>query len=174
MKLSKNILEIRKFASQNDLRPEISCTYLKDNKIVATDATRLVEITDKKLPEELFIKEPLLLPIRKIKLDKENEVIISDDKKTATIGTKDTMQIVKTVEGSYPEYENIMPKPDTNVLAEVSIDGELLGEVLEYMQKFGGYKGVKMTIYDKNNYPIKIEVNNPEYKVIGLVMPLNK
>lgn len=172
MKLTKDQLEVRNFASKNDLHPELACICLKENKIVATDSYRLVEITDKKSEP---LKEKILLSIRKIKLEKENNVEVSDDKKTATIKSKDLAQIVNVVDVKYPEYENIIPKDDKKILAEVKINGEYLAEVLEYAHKFGGsFNGVKVIVYEGNNTPIKIEAENTDYKVTGLVMPMSK
>lgn len=153
--LSKDLLLAAKFASKNPSRPVLTSVMVTNEKIVATDSYKLIEITHKtedsadfpvvpgvKLVQEL--EAPILLPAKdllaKLKfptkaplLILENGALCNDSEKTIGIVTSDldtstTLQF-KKVEGNYPDYSHIMPQEPP--VQTILMDAELLIEALQ-------------------------------------------
>ena len=153
--LSKDLLLAAKFASKNPSRPVLTSVMVTNEKIVATDSFKLIEITHKtedsadfptvpgvKLVQEL--EAPVLLPAKdllaKLKFPikaplpiLENGALCNDSEKTIGIVTSDldtstTLQF-KKVEGDFPDYSRIMPQEPP--VQTILMDAEILIEALQ-------------------------------------------
>jgi len=125
--LRNGILDVINAASIIDSRVEINTIFLKIKKnevrIVATDSFRLAEkkLTIKPPPEQL-VEASLLIPLRtayeltKI-LEARSAVKIHFNKNQALFETEDIELFSRLVEGSFPDYEQIIPQKYTTQLS---------------------------------------------------------
>lgn len=171
MIINKKILDIKQFALNSNLKPEIAGVLFSNGKITATDSYRLVEIELK--DKDNSIIEPTILNLKEVKATTSDTINILPDFK-AEVSSKKKPAIVYPsyrVDGNYPEYAPIIPK--TTPLASFQVNGELLGEVLAYMHQFSPVNGVTIDFMGKGK-PLVIKCENVDVKVMGLVMGIKK
>lgn len=106
-------------AALSDIKPEISSVYVyskeSDLFFVATDSFRLAE---KKIKLEQEIKEPisLIIPLKSVTeiirtIDGlQTNLMISFNKNQLAINTDNLYLTLRIIDGSYPDYEQIIPK----------------------------------------------------------------
>lgn len=192
MLYNQNNLNCAAIASKSKTKPEISGVYFTKDKTVATDTFRLLEVGTPAgvKPEEFPVVDgaaamrgvkPFLIPARSvkdIKLPKnknlpicENMAIKHLDDKRAEFLTTDleTAKITtaRRVEGQFPDYEQLFPK--SKPAAEVTINGQLLAELLTVMAKLDKTSAVRLKLYGGNK-PVVIEAGNESQKARGLIM----
>lgn len=185
-------LDVGKIASKSEIKPEFACVYFTKQKTVATDSYRLLEVT---VPEDCDAEDfpnaltelpedipGFLVPAKNlatIKLPKNKKLQILNNLAIRSI-TKNTVELltnnletanttcINTVDGQYPDYEKIIPK-DTP-LAEVTVNANLLAELLEVMAKTNELHEVTIKLYGKNK-PILLEASNDSQNARGVFMP---
>jgi hypothetical protein len=189
-------LEALKIASKNNYKPEIAGVIFTKDATIATDAFRLIKISTPKngnieefpaniKPLQEF--KPFIIPADSLKAFKiaktkntrtipllENAVITEITPTTATLTSTDLDTINKkefyTVEGEYPNWEQIMPT--TEPIASFSINGDYLAELLTILTKLDpGQKEVKVKFYGKN-MPIKLDSGNEFQTGMAIIMPI--
>ena len=176
--LNKDLLLAAKFASKDPSRPVLTSVMVTNEKIVATDAFKLIEITHKTPGSEDFpivpgvklvqeLEAPVLLPAKdlltKLKFPTkaplpilENGALCNESEKTIGIVTSDletstTLQF-KKIEGDYPDYSRIMPEePPTQTIL---MDAEILIEALQAF-KDGNKNLVELQFYT-NTKPLML------------------
>ena len=113
------------FATANDdLRPIMNGIFFEmdaeNTTLVASDAHKLVRYTRKGLgadKEASFIlpKKPAAL-LKNILPKEENKVVIEFDDKNAAFTLGDYNLVCRLVEGTYPQYNSVIPKDNPNKL----------------------------------------------------------
>ena len=112
------------FAAGNDeLRPVMSGVYCdissSNINFVATDAHKLIRHKINKNSDEttsfILPKKPLNI-IKNIFSESSEDIEISYDKSNAIFSFKDLVIYCRLVEGSYPNYEQVIPKDNSNEL----------------------------------------------------------
>lgn len=190
-------LEVVKIASKSEMKPELAGVLFKNDRTVATDGFRLLEITTPTgvKPEDFPVVDgaaamrgcqPFIASaksLKEIKIPKvknglpilQNVAIkYLDDKRVEFLTTDlETAKITtaRRVEGKFPDYEQIFPQGAP--AAEVVINGELLAELLGIMAKLGGItKSVKMKFYGKTK-PVMLEAGETQ-KARGMIMGIKE
>jgi DNA polymerase III sliding clamp (beta) subunit (PCNA family) len=192
-------LEALKIASKNEVKPEIAGVLFTKDATIATDAFRLIKISTPKngnieeFPAKIKpLKEfkPFIIPADSLKAFKiaktkntrtipllENAVITEITPTTATLTSTDLDTINKkefyTVDGEYPDWEQIMPT--TEPIASFSINGEYLAELLTILTKLDPQtKEVKVKFYGKD-MPIKLDCGNEQFQTgMAIIMPIHE
>ncbi len=194
MLYNQNNLNVVKIAAKQQTRPEIAGVLFTPHETVATDSFRLVEITapNNVKPEDYpkvegqtamrgvkpFIVDSEAKAI-KIKKNKDmpilNHVALKHvDKDKVQFYTTDlenaTLQTAKVIEGTFPDYKQIFPKP-SDQKARVKVNIKYLKEMLAVLEGVNerGY----ITICSEGQ-PLMIEVTSPTENQVGtgLLMPL--
>lgn len=199
MLFNQNNLNCAAIASKELTREELSGVFFTENKSVATDAVRLLEVSvSKEQTAEAFAKlvklrgesallgmKPFIVPakdIKEIKLPKDKSFIIAnyagvkhiDDKKVEFItATTEAVNIksMRRIDGKFPDYENLFPWG--NPVAEVSVNGQLLAELLAIMAKLDRTAAVKIKIYGSLK-PVVLEAGNERQKARGMIMGIKE
>lgn len=116
------------FATGNDeMRPMMSgvCCNLIGNDVVfvATDAHKLVRYTKRNVSDEQYVQTSFILPKKPLNLLKSNlpnkdevEAHISVSDKNAVFEFDNMLISCRLVEGSFPDYERVIPTNNPNVL----------------------------------------------------------
>jgi DNA polymerase III sliding clamp (beta) subunit (PCNA family) len=153
--LNKDLLIAAKFASKNPSRPVLTGVLVTNEKIVATDSFKLIEITHKsedsadfpivpgvKLVDQL--ESPVLLPAKdllaKLKFPAkvplpilEGGALCNDSENNVGIVTSDletstTLQF-KKIKGDYPDYTRVMPEKPA--VQTILMDAQVLMDALQ-------------------------------------------
>lgn len=196
MLYNKINLEVSRFASTNESRPELTGVFFTKDKVVATDSFKLVEITTPRgLKVEDYPKvngkaamrgfKPFIVPAKelsKIKISSNkdlpmlNNMAVSyvDDKRVDFITTDlESVQVksLRRIDGQYPDYERVFPKSKPK--AEVLINGDFLAEVAELLAKTNKLRSIRVKFYGEN-MPLVIESSGEEQTARAMVMPMRK
>ncbi|MBA7496104.1 Beta sliding clamp [subsurface metagenome] len=122
LKLKQAFSQVVNFTSLSDIRPEISGVYLDINskgmKFVATDSFRLGEKTLSIKNNKNKIKKSVIIPLRTVQelirilaeQDKEEMIEIVVEQNQILFKTPDTQIISRLIEGTYPNYEQLISK----------------------------------------------------------------
>jgi len=128
-KLTQALNQIVNFVSLSDIRPEISGILIDINskqiKFVATDSFRLGEKT---ISLKSDTKKSIIIPLRTIQElirilgDQSEEMIeISIEQNQVLFKTPDTQLISRLIEGSYPNYEQLISeKFETSLIMDTN------------------------------------------------------
>lgn len=130
LNLQQALSQVVNFTSLSDIRPEISGILInidsKEIKVVATDSFRLGEkIIFKK--EKNGFKKSIIIPLRTTQelirilseQDKEDMVEISIEQNQILFKTPDTQLVSRLIEGTYPNYEQLISKQfETNLILD--------------------------------------------------------
>ncbi|MBI2506543.1 MAG: DNA polymerase III subunit beta [Candidatus Colwellbacteria bacterium] len=175
-------------AEVSDLRPEISGVLflgeLENLKLVATDSFRLAEAKisgqqfENKKGEGFKFTLPLKAAQEITRVVKEGEeAAFHLEKNQFIFKTEDTTLISRLIEGSYPDYQAIIPK---GIDTEVVISRNELSGALRLSSAFAGRTSdVKLRVKDKkvveiyssdsaigeNSYLIPAKITGPETEV---------
>ena len=165
-------------ASNSDIKPELSsiCFKILKNtlKLAATDSFRLAEktILFQKLNTEKSIT--LLVPggsvlelLRLLDLPKESIVSLGDEKEVSIVSNKNQIIfqnsrirfISRLTEGSFPDYEQIIPK---NFKAEALIKQKDLINQIKLASVFVGRLQDIILILQPKNKKLLFQVSNPD------------
>jgi DNA polymerase-3 subunit beta len=126
--LKSSISQITPCAATTDARPELGAVlfaFTLDNlKLIATDSYRLGEKTIPKTQLAHAPKSPLraLVPARAAQellraLRGEGEVKIYFDENQALFESEETSLITRLIDGTFPDYESLIPKTTTTTAA---------------------------------------------------------
>lgn len=198
MLYNQHNLDVAKIASTSDIKPEFASVYFTPTKTVATDSSRLLEVStpDNVDPADFPTvgdagalmafptgTDSFMVNARKlatIKLPKNkslpvlNNVAIRAVSKSAVefitndLESADTKSIQQT-HGTFPNYEQVFPTGKP--LAEVTLNAELLAGLLENMGKLNKLHQVTIKVYEQNR-PLVLEVSNDNQRARGLIMPM--
>jgi len=186
-------LECARFASKSDNKPELASVFFRSDRTVATDGFRLLEVTtptdvkpeefnkdamrgcapflaDAKAVAKIKISKHKTLPaldnvaIKHLDKDGATFLLIDDDLSQSTI-------TARVVDGKFPDYESIFPSG--NPVAEVTINGKLLAELLETMAKLNQLSSVKIKFY-ANDKPFALFAEGNGQAARGLLMPIRE
>ncbi len=199
--LNKHNLNINKFCSSNDSRPELKGVFIEPNRTTATDSFSLVsvsipikpdttnfpEIPNQPKPQANF--KPFIMPKEKAEeltkyLSKKASVpimeflgVVKSSENIAEVLVNGTTGFEKNsfniITGKYPEFNEILLEKGS--YEEITINPEYLKKMADYFIKFSD-KFVKIKIpsgKDKKR-PIRFEGENTLQKATGLIMPIDK
>ena len=169
-------LAVAKIADKHGHRPELRGVFFTNNRTVATDGFRLLEIytPQDKNPENYpavhghsamrgikpFIVDAEVLKAKvkaginglAIKHVFDNRVeFLNTDGATADI------TVVPRIQADYPKYEDIYPKGEPK--AEITINGQYLIDLLAVLSKLDKNKAVKLKFYGESK-PLLLEAEN--------------
>lgn len=149
------------FATGNDeMRPMmsgVSCNLLgHDVVFVATDAHKLVRYTRRNVSEEEHVQTSFILPKKPLTLIKniigkrmEDAVSLRVSDKNAIFEMDNMLVSCRLIEGTFPDYERVIPKTNPNVL---TIDRKILLNVVRRVSIFA----------NKSTYSIRLKVTGQE------------
>ncbi len=187
---NKHNLDIAKIAHKD--RDPISGVMFSPDKTVATDGFRLIEVSTPNIDPSDFpvidgavaVKEcdsfiVNAKTLKEIKITKVKNVgivnnvaikEIADDRVDFMTTDLETNKVTtaRKIKGDFPDYEQIVPKEDP--IAEITLNGEYLAEMLSIMAKLGGNENaVKIKFYGEGR-PLLLESGDLQ-KARGLIMP---
>lgn len=158
IKISKIQQQVHKFADRKSLKPVLQTVYTNGKKVVATDAHKLVEITN----ENAESCAPFL--------------IFADDIKSLKIPQDEFVQVKSDtglLSGDFPEYERIFPT-DTHCV-EIVINGEYLAQIASCLAKLDPFERITMRVSTKETYvPIVFTAKGKDHTARALLMPCMK
>jgi len=194
MLYNKLNLAVAKIASTNDSRPELASVLFTKDKTAATDSFRLIEITvDNSVRVEDYpkiegkdvIKEitPFLVSAKALKEIKPvksktmpilNYVAITfaDDKQVEFSATNlETVErkMLRKVEGTFPEYEKVIPTDEPK--AKITLNANYLLDVLAILAEVNKQGTVEIEFYEDGK-PLLLKASNGSQSARALVMPL--
>jgi DNA polymerase-3 subunit beta len=119
--------------------------------VVGTDGFRMA-LYQKKMKEikgfqGITIPKRSISEIEKV-IDDEDEVKISIDEKHVQLSTNKIRIISRTIEGSFPDYENVLPSDNTNIATVLRDD--LLKGLKKVSSIIGRSEPVKVSFEDKS------------------------
>lgn len=191
-------LSVARFASKNEYKPEVIGVFFTPDKTCATDTFRLLEVSvNKNMKPEEFPRlpdgttamrgmKPFIIPADSVKemvkmkrgknpsLPILEYIAVSrvDDNQVNFFSTNlevgDT-RMIRRLEGTFPDYEAIMPKGEPKV--KIFLNGKMLSELLDTLSKVSKDAKVEMKVYGETQ-PIYFEASNAEQKARGLLMPM--
>lgn len=189
-------LEVARFASKTTIKPELASVLFADGKTVATDSTRLVEITTPKhqnaedypitvghgefvtkLAEPVMLSASQVKNLKVVKASKSlpvlnNVALFRDGKNVELVSTnlddKNAVSIRPT-EGNFPDYEQVVPKGEASFQLDVNAD--LLAEILDTLAKLSTDKRVTIKFFDAKK-PLLITADGNEQSARALIMPM--
>lgn len=199
--ITKDLLDVARFASKNPCRAVLTCVCISNEEIVATDSYSLLVVKrDNKAANDIDefplltgydpvkkLKGPVLLNAKQIldnfKMKPSSGLPILSDAILAN-ETKDKITLVRTdlsgdqalqlrkCEGTFPDWKKVLVKKATDSIVEVSVDANILMEALKAFKQKGGKGYVKLKITDLLN-PLVIEggCSENEHKT-AYIMPL--
>lgn len=85
------------------------------------------------------------------------------------IGAGQTINVKRITDNKFPDYEPLFPK--SPAMVEISINGKMLGDVLEFLSKMNKIGEVKLKIYGENK-AIMVEAKSENQSGRALIMPL--
>jgi len=144
---------ITKYLSKSSIKPELQSIYLTENKAIATDSFKLIEITrNESVEEPVIVRIPK--GVRKIDNIDQNGVI------TNGINTVQG----EIIDGNFPDYKTVMPKNEPEY--EITFSPEHLAVIIESYKK---EKSITLKFYG-NEKPMMIQKNG----VMTLLMPVKE
>jgi DNA polymerase III sliding clamp (beta) subunit (PCNA family) len=196
MLLNNLNLEVAKFASKAETKPEIAGVFITSKHTTATDGFRLVEMSVRSdvKPEDypkvqgksaMRGMKPVIVPAKelsKVKIPKNKDLPILEnvavshvdgqrvDLMTTNLETADVKSF-KRIEGKYPDYDQIFPKGEAK--AEIEVNGKLLAEMLDTLSKLNNLNSVRIKFY-KDNDPLVLEAKNDNQSARAMLMCLRK
>lgn len=172
MLYNKNNLAVVKCSAQTKgLRPALESVLFTNNKTVATDSFKIVEVSTPEIKDEFpeipnkkalkDLEKPILLKaeqVADVKFFKKNKtlpildncILSSLDEKNYEITTTDLNKtnsvLVSKVDDNFPNYEPLFE--DEKVKAEITINGQFLAELLEVLNGVNKYSHITLKIKD--------------------------
>lgn len=186
MLISKYHLRTRFTASTDAARPLLTTIQVRrdgeDVVAVATDGYILSEVRENVPADDEFpdnegtdntsqisaksaakiassLKPNKMVPVLGFAQVTESGVVVTDLEHRTTIQDA-------TVEGTYPEYESLLPKPD-DAIAKVVIDPKLLATALKL---FDGNNSVELLLHGDSK-PVILRETTTDRTITGVVMP---
>ena len=164
----KEIIGKTSFAmAQQDVRYYLNGLYLfvSNNEIsgVATDGHRLAKAGISTQGQELegvsaIVPRKGVIEIDKQLDDDEEEINVIVSKNHLKVSNKKTMAISKLIDGTFPDYEKVIP---ADVDKKIIVDSKLFKEALIRVSILSNdrFRGVRLNF---ENNEIKVSANNPE------------
>lgn len=200
MKITKLITDLQNFAFKSDIKPEISGIHFHDGYAVATDASTLVQV---KIPShksdgdepiipgkthvtelpKMIIKMPKgLKELKQTKLMKDylDGFFFTNNEENTIELTNTNLEetnsnMVRKIPGEFPDYQAIMPKDDTEWLAEITLDPERVMNLMKYFNDHReGFGGVTFRIQKADTKSKAILVESEDKNIKALIMPMIK
>ena len=180
---NKNNLAAAKIAAKSEIKPELACVLFTKGKTVASDGYRLLEVAAPldggKIEGAMLGAKPFLVNAqqvaKKLKPDHHNDDrvgLMHLDRERVEFLVNGEVEILKPVEGRFPEYEGLFPQGEPVV--RLKLNAQLLGELLEVMGKMtGAWEPVMMNIYGPEK-PMVIEGWTRQQPARALMMPMSK
>jgi len=162
--LDEGIRSVWLSASTSNIKPELSSVHLydRDNMLffVATDFFRLSE---KKINTRSELKDiSILLPYKNTQniirlIDGKEKIKFLIDENQVSLMTKNTLVTSRTINGSFPDYIQIIPKKFNS---KATILKEDLSAALKVNSIFSGEFNQIKFIVSKKSKKLKVETNN--------------
>lgn len=197
--ITKDLLVAAKFAAKDGIRPVLASVMIDNEKMVATDSYKLIEIKHGANEAKDFpivegntqvesLEKPVLIMakdvLKKMKFTSvrglpvlDDAVLANESEKTISLLTTDmetanALQFRK-VDGQFPDYERVMPAKDKEPLVTVKLNALLLAEVLAAFESDSYAKnGIELKIYGVLD-PIVIEgTEKDNLNKRAMLMPL--
>jgi DNA polymerase III sliding clamp (beta) subunit (PCNA family) len=147
------MINITKYLSKADFKPELQSVYLSGNKAVATDSFKLIEITrSREVTKPIMVRIPK--GVKKIDNITPDGVIENGINKIQG----------EIIEGSFPDYNQVIPKGEP--VYKMTFSPEYLAVIIDSYKKA---KEVTLNFYGDNK-PMMINENG----VLTLIMPIIK
>lgn len=120
-----------KYAGNDDLRPVMSGVYLDDDKVVATDAHRLMFIDKVSKLKHKFVTPNQVL--RLFAVAKYNELVVTVNKDAEWVRFSDNLDIitVRAIDGRYPNWDAVVPKKSSTTMTIKNADIKALLEEID-------------------------------------------
>lgn len=201
---NKHNLEVAKVASKSDMKPELACVLFMPDKTVATDTFRLVEMSTHKLdrfgnyPHESIdgvvtdkdkMPDGYLLPAREVlkhkiikhkTLPELNVAVLAEGKlnEVALVSTNleaVTRSGMRSVNGVFPKYDQVMPKDD-DIAFSMNINAGYLAEVVKILGALNKYDAVTLHFQKGTGKALYITAKDDKgnQSAKALVMPMNR
>lgn len=193
---NQNNIDILKIAAKEEHRPAITGILFREDKTVATDAYRLIEVSTPKdtiddATHELagtlnafkpFTANAQHLKTIRAKRDKALPVVgtigiktIDDDRvEIATVNKQLQIDVTtaQRITEPYPDYEKIIPKGKP--AATVTINAKYLAEIAALLSKIQGKGSQRITlkVYKDEYAPLVLEGTNENQPARALIMPI--
>ena len=165
---NKNNLAVVTVASKNGTKPELKSVAFFNDRTVATDSFRLVEMSVDGGYTAKDLGDPVLINrsnIDRVKLKKDDTIVLDDVKSG-------------TVDGTYPKYTELFDAADKRDSVEFMINAGYLADVLKVLGKVSPTNAVKVRVPKDStaHSPIVIITKNPKtgQEARALVMPMLK
>ena len=161
--------KLEKVASTGPSRYEINqIRYEKDNDrtvAIATNGKAMAVVTAES--EETDKDDSVLIPVGALKLSRKNGTKgqININEKTISVSQPDGETVYPKPEGTFPKWQEVIPKYDTQKTREVSIDAQLLYDLAQAL----GTNEIKLTIPENSFDSILVKTLNGNY---GVIMPM--
>jgi len=198
MKITKLITDLQNFALKSDIRPEISGICFHDGYAVATDASTLVQVKlpsyprcdgdEPVFPGKVHVKD---LPKMIIKMPKglkelkqtksmkdylEGFFFTNNEEHTIELTNTNLEEMnsnmVRKIDGTFPDYQTIMPKDDTEWETTLRLDPERVMNLMKYFSDHRQGFGAVIFKVQKNGEHKAILVENEEKTIKALIMPM--
>lgn len=166
--------------ASNALRPVLSTIAVFPDKVVATDSYRLLEVEKEKKEHNPVLLDIASLHTARKAIKKSTEFVwfsVEEKETLVTVrnGPESVACLALTMEGTFPDYGNIIPKGKP--LATVSLNARYLRDLADYVEKNGqdiGYdnRGVFIELYGKDKPVMFYSKTKEGNRVRGLIMPL--
>lgn len=167
------VLRIGKLVSKSKVRHELTRVLVRDNKVVATDEFKLVEVT---LP--VSDGANIAIPGKEIVKLKPKDgsvqlfAVPGAEKYMATFIHDGGTIVIDAADGkTYPNYEKVFPTEDP--VAEINVSAALLKDVVEFMSKVHDLEPENAKLHIEffgKGRPIVFKMQD----VRAMLMPLNK
>lgn len=168
-------------AAKNILRPALSSLYVTHDRVVSTDAYRLVEVT--RLPDNAT---PIMLGAKSLHVTRKAmrkdttfvalEPLDGETVKASIVSISKNSEVKVLAEritgANFPPYESVFPK--TPPLAYIKLSASYLRDLAAYIEKHSGEHaaGVVLELYgDKIPAVFRCTTKNA-HKMRALIMPL--
>ena len=158
-----------KIASTSDIKPALTMVMFDGARTVATDSFRLLEVStvDGEKTTPVFIDAQM---VKKHKVPAKD---IEVDINTISLPNPHV---------EYPNIDMIMKEKSSVEYAEIKVNGQLLGELLQVMSKINKYGVVTLKVPINSHYEAihlyadakKTNYGTPTQTAHGLCMPINK
>jgi DNA polymerase III sliding clamp (beta) subunit (PCNA family) len=198
---NKNNLAVANIASKSSIKPELASVLFEKDATVATDSFKLVRITTPKdlnfddYPTDngksfkpvdgvmlkanhvKTVKPPKLTPALKKSIPELDTVVVNDldddavEFVTTDCEVMDKKRVFK-VNGTYPKYEQVIPKTEPTAAVMINVD-HLLQTLQVLKNVTDGFGTLELEVRGVHE-PVIIKANNGTQEGLGLVMPMNK
>ena len=178
---NKHNQAVAKFAAKTCVKPVLASVLFTNEKTIATDSSRLLEVSSLRQEDDSENIDPTLIladSVRVIQLPKKRPTFWfkTATKKLVEIMTRDERGAEKVfstndiIDEEFPDYEQLFP---TEFDVEIIMNGKLLGEMLTEIGKMS--KRSSVTIKIKQGKPVVLISETDEgQKVRGLIMQQRK